>query len=402
MRKSILLVFPLTPYPARENGISIRYTPIIEHLSKSNDVHVAIICVGQVHQQDLASLRAICASVRVYIRKNINPSAVKKVFLRARSLFSGYTPHGLYCYDWMHIEDFFIREVVPTHFDTIVWVSNWYIDIGMRVFDPRKIVLDSIDSSFLHHARLDRRGFIHAVDGRKLKTWERSISERVAAMIYISPVDARAFADAVSKTSRIEVIPNGVYIDDFQYEASDQDSCREITLGFIGNMGYPPNIAAAKRLVEILAKIKEREPFFRLLIIGRSPVPEVEKLSSDDVVITGTVESIWPYVNKVDYFVFPMISGAGQQNKVLEAMYAEKVVICSPMANGGIRGVNGEHLLICETNEEFVNTIVTLKSDPTRARQIAQNARKFVIDTYSWQSILPRFEAILESISNRK
>lgn len=402
MRRSVLLVFPLFPYPARENGISIRWAPILEHLAQHNEVHVVVICANEVHAPDLERLQGLCASVRIHRRERVTPSRMKRALLRLRSMLPGATPHALYCYDRASIASF-MRKVAREDHDAIVWVSMWYTDVALEVFDPQRIVLDAIDSSYLHHSRLAKRTLSHWLDGLALRAWERMVSGRVRASVYISPVDARAFMDEVCDQSRIEVIPNGVYIQDYKAHGATEPRHgartpdTTLTLGYLGNMAYPPNIEAAQRLSGILRAVQQRDADFRLVIIGRSPAPEVQALAAEDVVVTGTVDTIWPYVEQVDYFVFPMRSGAGQQNKVLEAMYAEKVVICNAMANGGIGGVSGEHLVICDTDEEFVEAILALKSAPERARQIARNARQFVIDNYSWSGILPRFDALLDA-----
>src|SRR5436305_1630163 len=42
MRKSILMVLPLAPWPARQSGVSIRYYPIIEHLASRYTVDIFV------------------------------------------------------------------------------------------------------------------------------------------------------------------------------------------------------------------------------------------------------------------------------------------------------------------------------------------------------------------------
>ena len=40
--KKIIIFLPRIPYPLREHGISVRYFPIIEHLSKSHTLDLVI------------------------------------------------------------------------------------------------------------------------------------------------------------------------------------------------------------------------------------------------------------------------------------------------------------------------------------------------------------------------
>jgi glycosyltransferase involved in cell wall biosynthesis len=236
----------------------------------------------------------------------------------------------------------------------------------------------------------------------RLAQWEREVLNRVHTTIYISPIDARAASDGTPR-GHIEIIPNGVYTQDAPELASRTTvgDRTEIVLGFIGHMGYPPNSLAATRLAGIFERLSRTDPRYRLLIIGREPAPEILQLRSDKITVTGTVDNIWEYMEKVDFFVFPMLSGAGQQNKVLEAMYSRKTVFCNATANGGIGAVSGEHLELCESDDDFVDSIARLAQDPQRSEAMALAGRAFVMENYSWSTTLPRYEAVLRSVFTR-
>ena len=71
------------------------------------------------------------------------------------------------------------------------------------------------------------------------------------------------------------------------------------------------------------------------------------------VVVTGTIDDIWSYVNGIDIFVFPLWRGVGVKNKIIEAMYARRPVVTTLVGNEGIEGTVGRDLLVCHTAEEF-------------------------------------------------
>ena len=66
----------------------------------------------------------------------------------------------------------------------------------------------------------------------------------------------------------------------------------------------------------------------------------------DGVTVTGDVPSIWPELYSAGVACFPMEEGAGQQNKLLEAMYARCAVVTSTVGNLGIRGKDDVDLLV--------------------------------------------------------
>jgi glycosyltransferase involved in cell wall biosynthesis len=163
-------------------------------------------------------------------------------------------------------------------------------------------------------------------------------------------------------------------------------------------MSYPPNVIAACRLAEIVARVRARGHEVRLLIIGRDPDARVRALASDSVEVTGTVPNVWTWIERVDLFAFPMTTGAGLQNKLLEAMYAKRVVICTDVCNGGIQGRSEEHLLLAETDEDFVAAIERLISSPETAREIAERGHALVQRAFDWDSILPGIATLWASV----
>ncbi|HSB97950.1 MAG TPA: glycosyltransferase [Spongiibacteraceae bacterium] len=153
------------------------------------------------------------------------------------------------------------------------------------------------------------------------------------------------------------------------------------------------------RLKKIFDAVVKKDSKFRLLIIGRDPAPEILELAKTaGVTVTGPVDNVWEYIAKVDVFVFPMVSGAGQQNKVLEAMYGEKVVICNSLANSGVGATNQTHLLVRETDKDFADAILNVKRQREAMRAIAASGKAFVRERYSWEKIIPLLEKFWFSV----
>jgi glycosyltransferase involved in cell wall biosynthesis len=175
-------------------------------------------------------------------------------------------------------------------------------------------------------------------------------------------------------------------------------------IGFLGNMGYPPNIEAVHWLYEkVFLPIRTEIPGLSLVVIGKDPVDSVAKLGLEPgVVVTGTVEDIWPFVNSVDVFVFPLLTGAGLKNKILEAMGAGRPVITTAIGNEGIDADDGEDISIRETPEAFRMEAVRLLRSSDARWAMGDSARCFVRDRFSWDRILPRYEEIVIGAGNRK
>jgi glycosyltransferase involved in cell wall biosynthesis len=216
----------------------------------------------------------------------------------------------------------------------------------------------------------------------KTKQWEKRISYSMPS-IYISK------NDAVATDSNATIIPNCVVNEDYQEAISAQ--VLSPSIGFIGNMKYQPNIEACDFLCnEIFPALLNTRPDIQLYIIGRNPGKRLLKHNQHpNIHITGSVSNIWSYVKPIDAFIFPMVSGAGLQNKVLEAMYAGKPVICSQIANEGIDAVHEKELYIANTISEYV---MHTEKALLQGNSVGECAKNFIENHFSLQNCVDLLE----------
>ena len=95
--------------------------------------------------------------------------------------------------------------------------------------------------------------------------------------------------------------------------------------------------------------------------------------------------------------VYPIRSGSGIQNKVLEAMASGTPVVGTPYALEGIELNPEEHAIMADKPEEFASRVVQLLSDAGLRRRLATNARMLVEDVYNWEAYGRELESIYAS-----
>lgn len=395
---SILIVLPIAPWPARHNGISIRYYPLIESLATRHEIDLFVHSEVRARIPDdplLASLRKV--TVR---EKNMRPPAFTD---RIATLAEAYSPFGTpYRFARYHSQ-LVLRDLSEfiggQRYDTLLWVMHEYRHL-LRRLKPQlrgtRTVYDSIDSPYLHHLREARpdglRGAWWAFDLWKTRRWENQLHGGVDAAAYISAPDATASVDGAHAPP--EVIPNGIYL------AGEPPPSAALpitnTIGFLGNMAYGPNIAGALRLhSDVFTPLKREFTDLRLAIIGRAPVESIRALSGTDVEVTGTVDSIWPHIANVGVFVYPMTEGAGLQNKILEAMHAGKPVVTTEICLNSVGAREGEELLVGRSTEELCAHTRRLLRDPDYAREIGRRGKAYVDRTFEMTQVVQRFERFL-------
>jgi glycosyltransferase involved in cell wall biosynthesis len=401
-KKTLMLCMPDVPFPARKNGISIRYYPIIEHLRRHFDIHLVVISNGkgdtEIDQAGITEANTFCKEVSIYRRTPKQVSITYKIFTRLKTFIPGSTPYPEFRYDHEEISNFIKEETANKTYDVALCVLIPYLPFVKKWVSAKRYSLDVIDSPYSTYARQAGKSLIAKYDAWMVKRWERKLLTLVENACYISVLDRKLGAGDNIDKNKIVVIPNGLFLQDH----TDQKINYPFnTIGYLGHMGYPPNIRAAQRLYAIFASRKNELPNTKLVIIGRDPAPEIQKLADDsDVIITGTVENIWPYVNAVDIFVFPMEIGSGQQNKLLEAMGAGKLVITSALGNSGIGAHSPHELIEANTNKEIGDSLVDFNKNHARIQEIGQRAKTFIVRTYSWDSILQEVDRHLLGINS--
>jgi glycosyltransferase involved in cell wall biosynthesis len=408
-RRRILLVFTTVPWPLRAHGVSVRYLPLIRYLSRSHDIDLILICGRADDVQDVDGLRKHCRRIiLIPDPRRETHDAVSKGRTYANFLLPSTPPISAVAHNGSRVTRGIAEAVRGVHYDALVWVGSYLLPSlfpALPSISVGRVLVDFIDSPYLWATRTSEAAFrlpvLARYDRWKTCRWEGGVIRGVDAAIYVSRVDAGAVPPRLAPLEKRHVVPNGVSLESYTAARGDLPSPN---IGFLGNMGYPPNIEAVHWLYEkVYLPIRIENPGLSLAVIGKDPVDSVAKLGSEPgVVVTGTVEDIWPFVNSVDVFVFPLLMGAGLKNKILEAMGAGRPVITTAIGNEGIDAVDGEDIAIRETPEEFRMETVRLLRSPDARRAMGDSARRFVRDRFSWDRILPRYEEIVIGAGNRK
>jgi L-malate glycosyltransferase len=213
----------------------------------------------------------------------------------------------------------------------------------------------------------------------------------------------------------IEVVPNGVDIEIFQNEYSDQE-IKVIRDNLELNDEYV--VLTTSRLVykngvdiliKAIAKLKEVKPNIKLLIIGGGPEhkkfeAQVEKLKLDrNVLFLGHIsqKDLPIYFRVADVFARPSRS-EGLGNSFLEAMSAGVPVVGTPV--GGIVDflVDGKTGLISkvEDSDDLAEKINHLLIHSDKREVIIKNAKLLVEKNYSWSIISQKIDKVFKSLNH--
>ena len=227
-------------------------------------------------------------------------------------------------------------------------------------------------------------------EGRRLLRYEHRMPQYFDACTIISEQDRQLLPHP--DKNRITVVPNGVDTGFFDPTATppllSKASQDQYDVSFCGNLGYAPNVVAARFLARDVAPAFERltgRPL-ALLICGAQPAAAVKALSSSHVDVVGNVADIRSAYLAAPIFVAPMLVNTGLQNKLLEAMALKRACVTTSRALGALGCDAGDAVATANDAETFAAQIAALIGDSERRFQMGQDAHQLVQKAFTWSA----------------
>jgi polysaccharide biosynthesis protein PslH len=384
----ILVLAARFPFPT-ERGDKLRLYHQLRLLAKRHQIVLCALTEHTPEAQDYAVLESICEKIYLFPCSKIQIFFnLLNGFLRQKPLQVAYFNNAKTARqiaDIAHIEQ---PDVV---YCQLIRMAAYAEKL------PFKKVLDYMDA---FSVAAQRRAQTAAVftrwfwlsEEKKLIQLQNACRSRFDASTVIAAQDDD-FINPNKQLPRSIIVPNGV--DTVYFQSFSIENKKLYDLVFIGNMGYFPNIEAAKWLVQKLLPILP--PHTTLLIAGARPTAEVQALANtQNVTVTGWIPDIRSAYASAKIFVAPLFHGSGQQNKILEAMSIGIPCITTEMVNNAIGAQAEQQILVANTPEMFVRGIEKLMKNADFYQTVRQNALQFVEEKYSWETAIVPLERLLE------
>jgi glycosyltransferase involved in cell wall biosynthesis len=397
------MVFTMVPFPLRAHGLSVRYLPILRHLSRFHDIDVIVISGNEAELCHVDGLRELCRKISVLPDPRCNAHAVfSKGRTYANYLLPWTPPLSMVAHGGSTVTRGIVEATKGANYDAVVWAGAELLPNlldALPSISAGKVFVDFIDSPSLWDTRRKDPPFgigpLARYERWKTRQWEGKVINEVEGTIYISRVDAQTVPPELAPMAKRHIIPNGINIP--IHSATKKAALPSPNIGFLGNMSYPPNVEAVEWLYEeVFAPLRKDHPDLTLVVIGRDPAPSIRSLGDQPgVIVTGTVEDIWPHIHSIDVFLFPLHRGAGVKNKILEAMFAGRPVITTEIGNEGIDAEDSRDLVVCGTPDDFRREALRLLGAPGERARIGASAHAFVTENFSWDRILRTYENLV-------
>ncbi len=381
----IFVLLSRVPYPI-EKGDKLRAFHQIRCLARNNEVILCALSDSPVHPEAEKVLNGFCSEVHIIpVYKAGMVWNVIKAFFNGNPLQVGY----FYRCSARGKINAIIAKSRPDHiFCQLIRVSEYVKDSGIhKTLDYQDIF--SMGAKRRAEKSTPFMKWLFMMEYKRLIRYENAIFEKFDAKTIISQPDRDLLPHP--DRNKVVIIPNGVDHDYFNPVKGD----KTYDVVFTGNMGYPPNIDAARFIAEeIFPLVLKQFPHAKLLLAGATPHTRVQALKSENITVSGWMADIRESYASSRIFIAPMRIGTGLQNKLLEAMAMEMPCITSLLANQALGAKENEEILIGNTAQEYANHIIRLLKDTKYADAVAENGHEFVKTAFSWENSVEMLETL--------
>lgn len=392
-RPSCLILTHRVPVPPNR-GDRIRTCNFLRHIAKHSDVWLGCLADEPVSDETWQTLRTLCRRVAIV------PVDPKLRWLRAGTSFLAGRTISEGAFSSPRLKHIVAEWTAQTQFDSALCSSSAlapYLQIPQLEQTPRHVDLIDVDSEkWFDYAKASgflKRG-IFQIEGKRLRKLESTLSDWASGVTVVSEPEAAIYR-SFRPDGPIQAIPNGVDVDYFSPEAANPDtgvvnSSSQSGCVFVGALDYKPNIDGIIWFARnVWPEIYRQRSDQSLRIVGREPVPEVERLNEiAGVEVIGTVPDVRPYLSQAAVAVVPLHIARGVQNKVLEALAMAKAVVASPDPLVGLRVEDGVQLFKAVEAEQWINCVTRLLDDAQLRHEVGIAGQAYVTAHHRWEQCL--------------
>jgi sugar transferase (PEP-CTERM/EpsH1 system associated) len=395
---NILFLCHRIPFPP-DKGEKIRAYHMLAHLAKEHTVHLGAFVDDPADMRHAETLRQMIGGECLLVP--LGAAARMKIaaaFARGAPLSASYFASGRLA-RW-------VDQILHKHNigRAIVFSTAMapYL-LARRDFDPARVIFDMVDvdsDKWRQYAGTAEglRAWIYRREMSTLLALERKAAFTFGATLLVSRHERETFAQ-IAPEARVRLcsVPNGVDLEFFSPDGvyPNPFGPNEMPIVMTGTMDYRPNTEGAIWFAKsVLPLIRAARPEAHFYVVGARPSASVKSLAASNVVITGKVDDVRPYLAHAGAVVAPLKLARGLQNKVLEGMAMARPVIATSLAVQALDVSSGKELWIADEPGGFARTVTAALGG---SAAIAANGRRYVEQNHNWTRNLAPLDRLLDA-----
>ena len=368
----VLVVISFGPVELKENGYLIRVWNMLESIRKVDRLKLVVLEFPDCRTEE--RIKIVNGIIFVHLRGNERPPH-NKIIDTVRSVLT-FDPLQVVKFTVLSFYELFkLRKIIAKANAVMVEGSLIFTSLIISKIMRKKVILDTHCINKLLAKRFKKTNKL--VYMLRVILWDllERISVKLSDLIIVVSPEEKSFV-----IKEYGVDPHKLLILPHIIESPRVISQKEVeklrkSLGlegkiiftFVGDLRAVHNADAVNYILKELAPYalsRRRDVVF--LIIGRGS-KLFEEISPSNVLFTGYVEDLAPYIAMSDACIVPLRVGAGVKTKVLECLAYGKPVITTPVGIEGLENLAKEvkYVIVTDINsfkETLLNVAENLKS----------------------------------------
>ena len=376
--------------------------PVLRHLASTHQVSLVLAASSTRAPTGLGELRDWCRHVE-FIPARARPW--DSVVSRATGMTPGRgkTPSRGRASDIRAAVDRLVHE---DHIEAI------HLDhLSMAEFVPtswrRPIVLNERRSLWLafasraHETEDPLRRWLLKREMERLRTLEAAVCRRATVTIAESEMERAALEQIVGTPWRIHIVPEMVDLRAFDalWQRRAPEPGRLLTLADREDDAVT-RCALMRFLVSTFPRVRHLDPLLRLDVLTQMPVQESMSSLPGIAVVSPSSERACVSWSRAMAYLAPPLPNYQARRGILSALAAGVPVIAHPAACEGLAVLEGEHLLMAQTPEEFAACIQWLTREGGHMRKLVMRGRQLIREHFDTPVALAGLGAAYEHVSH--
>jgi GT2 family glycosyltransferase/glycosyltransferase involved in cell wall biosynthesis len=259
-------------------------------------------------------------------------------------------------------------------------IAEYFIDLIRRQIPDTPVIIDSVDIHYLRELRRAETLKNQALKKEALETKKKELAlySKADCVLTVTENDAAELRKDL-RGKAVFVVP------DVHDAAATNTSFNEREgFLFVGNFNHNPNEDAVFFFVnEMFPLIKEQIPGVKFYVVGNNPTERIKNLACEDIIVTGWVPDVVPYLEKCRVTVVPLRFGAGMKGKVGQSLSRGLPMVSTSIGAEGMGIEEGIHAFIADTPEEFAARCVELYNNREKWNDFSERGKTLIDSQFS-------------------
>jgi len=277
-----------------------------------------------------------------------------------------------------------------------VGVADRHLNTVRKLCPNAKILFHTVD---LHFLRMLREADMTAdpvkrQNAEEMKLLELNLIKAADVATVISDHELSLLSKIIPR-EKIRLLPYSRH-----NEGTNVDFKNRRNIAFVGGYQHAPNVDAVQYFVsEIMPLLRRRLPGVRFYVVGSKPPAEIKALVAEDVIITGFVEDLSPFLDRIRVSVAPLRYGAGIKGKIGTAMAVGLPTVATSLAVEGMSLTNEENILVADGEVAFSDAVARVYEDEQLWITLSHAGSEFADKAWGAEAAWCTLNSILNSMN---